>query len=194
VYVIGVDLGSGKAPFRNAPVIVVYEIDGKTANVVYLWWGNGRDFSYVIEQIMRAIKLYSPLRVHIDATGTQRGFFSLIQKAATERGFTTPLIGYQVDQAKKSTMVYAINAMLLNRQLAIPATHGESIVGQLIAYPGPENDKKIDQDIVMAMSMAAPDVWSLISTNSANVDGLDEIESLFDKPKPSGLDGMPDWL
>ena len=189
VYVIGVDLGTGTAPFRNSPVIIVYEIDGRNVNIVYMWWGSGRNFQYVIDKLMDVINKYRPLRVHIDATGSQRGMFTLIQNEAIKREYTTPLIGYQVSKEKKSAMVYAINALLMNNHLRIPATSGEDIIGQLIAYPGPEEDKKTDQDIVMAMSMAAPDVWSIVSAPAAQQSDIDELLSV----NPHRLDETHFW-
>lgn len=75
-YMIFGDLGTDKAPDRNAPALMVFDVSGfpeEPAEMVGFWWGNGNgSIMPFFKQLLRFSQKFQPLAVGVDSTGTQK--------------------------------------------------------------------------------------------------------------------------
>lgn len=160
-YLTAVDLGTGRAPFRNAPVIMTIGVDAErgAASVDGFWWGSGEDMQELIDRVADEVLYYNPLQLFVDSTGAQRGTYYLIRDAMSTRGLHTPVVG--IDFARvKSAMLYTLR-ILIERRLLFYNRAARGIRQQLLAY-NYDKDKKIAQDIVMTMAMLSRPTWNLL--------------------------------
>jgi hypothetical protein len=183
LYMLFGDPGTGEAPQRNAPVLMVWDVNAfpmLPAKLVAFWWGsgNGRIGPWV-DMMFTLIDIYAPVYCGVDSTGPQKNMNYLInehlfrerygkkiklEETSTEEenndvGYLSPLgkikgIGaLDFSGAMKSVYLQAARLLIENKLLAWP----RDIVGirsQLSNYD-PENDKKIAQDIVATIGMTA---------------------------------------
>ena len=174
-YMIFGDPGTGAAPHRNAPVIMVWDVTNfptQPANLVSFWWGNGGGkIGPFVTHLLDAIEKYKPLFVGIDSTGTQKNMAYLINEHLYKErfgddspiGMTEGISGLDFSGAKKVTYLQAARLMVESRLMTWP----KEIIGirsQLTNYDL-ENDKKIAQDIVATFAMAAHSIraWFYVS-------------------------------
>lgn len=162
LYVAGVDLGTGKAPHRDAPAIVVVGIGNGHAKLVHFWWADGKGKDAIKNELSYIIKKYAPVKTYIDATGPQMGQFIMLQDALSSEGIVASLVPVRFNRSK-GPIVYALRSVLEAGLLTIPPIDG--LKQQLLSYPGPENDKRVPQDTVMALAMTALDVWNILRVN-----------------------------
>lgn len=175
------DPGDGKAPRRNAPVVITYDVTEfptVAARVVAFWWGDGGGrINPFIAELFRQIKLYKPIFAGLDATGPQKNMNTLINEYAfreefgndnleeleTQAGYQSAMgmvkgiHGMDFSGAKKSSYLIALRLLIEAAIMQWP----KEIVGirsQLTNYD-PEKDRgvtsKIAQDIVATMAMGA---------------------------------------
>jgi hypothetical protein len=184
VYMILGDPGTGGAPHRNAPVLMVLDVSNfpmKRADICALWWGNGRgSITPFVRQIMLFMIKYNPLMTAIDSTGPQASTAEVINTylhSARETGnmkmdwlgsdvdlsaVMNPYIyGYDFSGAKKASYLVA-GKMFIEARLVRWPKQASGIRRQLTNYD-PEKDTKggnLAQDIVATFCMAAYGVRS----------------------------------
>lgn len=160
IYEMAIDLGTGHAPFRNAPVIAVVESRPELpSRVAYFWWGDGKNTNAVIEVLKYATRKYNPANLYVDSTGAQRGIHSIIADSFAKDGLTNvSVIGVDFTRIK-SLMLYTMR-LVMERVRLLYYKDAIGIKQQLTQYPGPHNDKNVAQDIVMTLAMLAQFVWA----------------------------------
>jgi hypothetical protein len=81
-YLLVGDIGSGTAPFRNAPVLFVFDISDfpkMPARMVAAWWGDGGgSVSPFVAQLIRFAIDYQPIFTGVDSTGPSKGTAEMI--------------------------------------------------------------------------------------------------------------------
>lgn len=160
IYMMFGDPGTGNLPFRNSPVIGVWDVTefpNEAARLVAFWWGNGHGaISPFVAQFLELKELYNPIFAGMDSTGPQKNSAELLNLQ-----YFSPESGERV--IKIAPMDFSgprKNAYLVSLRLLIEAqllTWPKCVVGirsQLTNYDF-ERDKKIPQDIVAMMGMAA---------------------------------------
>lgn len=174
LYMLFGDPGTGAAPQRNAPVLMVWDVTGfpqRPATLMAFWWGNGGGrISPWVEKMFDFIREYHPIYAGVDATGPQKNMNYLINEHLFkerfrhegidgEPGYLSPFgivrgIGsLDFSGAMKHTYLQASRLLIEAGLLSWP----KAVVGirsQLSNYD-PENDKRIAQDIVATIGMSA---------------------------------------
>jgi len=174
LYMVFGDPGTGAAPQRNAPVLMVWDVTSfpqRPATLMAFWWGNGGGrISPWVEKMFDFIKEYRPIYAGVDATGPQKNMNYLINEHLFkerfkhegidgEPGYLSPFgmvrgIGsLDFSGAMKHTYLQASRLLIEANLLSWP----KAVVGirsQLSNYD-PENDKRIAQDIVATIGMSA---------------------------------------
>jgi len=161
-YVVG-DPGTGAAPARNAPTIVVFDVTRapRFCPMVAMWWGNGYGkIMPFVGKLLEWVRYYAPLRAIVDNTGTQKNSAELINYDHVY-GQEMSIAGIEgADFASTRKMSY-----LLSLQLSVESQHFmwpkflyKSVSSQLKNYDY-EKDKstssKLAQDIVSCLAMAS---------------------------------------
>lgn len=171
LYMLFGDPGVGNPPYRNAPVLIMYDVTdfpGKPARIVSFWWGyGGGRITPFVERMFRLLNIYKPVFCGIDSTGPQKNINTLINEYAfandfevegkpgyiSPLGIITGISGLDFSGSKKGTYLNALRLFIEAGLMEWP----REIIGirsQLTNYD-PERDKKIAQDIVATMSMGA---------------------------------------
>jgi len=204
-YVEIADPGTGEAPNRNAPAIMVWDVTdfpATRATLVGLWWGAGHgSITPFLIQYFRLMMKYKPMWNGVDSTGPQKGTAELLNTYLMEKetventggwlgqidltGILNPKIhGLDFSGGKKPT--YLVNARLMvEAKLMIWADIIVGLRAQLTNYD-PSKDKtgepKISQDLVSAFAMSAHTIRALFHLSNADIfDGKDNAEnSLFE--------------
>jgi len=175
MYMLFGDPGIGAAPQRNAPCLMLWNVDmfpKVPARLVAFWWGNGYNrIAPFIDEMFKLIEIYRPVFTGIDSTGPQKNMHYLINEHLfkesfyyydttnnVQTGYLSPY-GYisgigAMDFSGNMKNTYLISARLMieSHLLAWP----KSVIGirsQLSNYD-PEKDKKIAQDIVATIGMS----------------------------------------
>lgn len=172
------DPGVGKAPQRNAPVWMGWDVTdfpGLPAKLVYFWWGNGDGrIGPFVDRMLDFQDYYHPIYTGIDSTGPQKNMAYLINEYLFKQrfedkdddgvyGYDGPMGrvrgigGLDFSGGKKMAYLQAARLLIEGGLLTWPKEiHG--IRSQLTNYD-PEKDRgpnvKIAQDIVATMSMSA---------------------------------------
>lgn len=82
-FVVG-DPGTGAAPARNAPTIIVADVTNANANPIFIpivgfWWGNGGgSIMPFIDKLLEWSDYYNAIHTYVDSTGTQKNTAELI--------------------------------------------------------------------------------------------------------------------
>lgn len=175
------DPGDDKAPKRNAPVVMTFDVTEfpvEPARLVSFWWGDGGGrINPFIAELFRQIKLYRSIFAGIDSTGPQKNMNTLINEYAfqeefkdngeheltAEASYTSPMgivrgiHGMDFSGAKKSSYLIALRLLIEAQRITWPKAIA-GIRSQLTNYD-PEKDQgvrsKIAQDIVATMAMGA---------------------------------------
>lgn len=159
MYFLTGDPGAGEAPYRNSPVIMVWDVTDFPSEPMKLrafWWGSGFGrISPFIDRLLEWQQIYSPFFIGIDSTGPQKSLAELIniQKADDD---ITPISGLDFSGPRKTSYLVAARLIVENGLARWP----KSIAGmraQLANYD-PMKDQgsktKIPQDIVATFAMA----------------------------------------
>lgn len=176
------DPGTDGAPRRNAPVLTVWDVSdfpAHPARLVLFWWGNGDGrIGPFVDKMLDFADLYRPFKVFIDATGPQKNSAQLINEHIfrnrfsasrvrtdgdlqefIEDGFDSPMglvkgiSGMDFSGYRKTEYLLALKLFIEGCLLVWPKNI-TGIRSQLSNYDI-EKDKKIAQDIVATMAMAA---------------------------------------
>lgn len=163
------DPGTGQAPNRNAPCIMVWDVTDfasddpnvqKYATLQAFYWGNGYgSIMPFVNQGLEWLDYYKPIFFGIDSTSTQKNMAEILnlqfiqQKGKSVEGIT----GLDFSAGKRYAMLIALRLSLEAGILQWPKS-AIGISSQLGAYD-PLLDRaaasKLAQDIVATMSMSA---------------------------------------
>lgn len=149
------DPGTGTAPFRNAPVLMVWDVTDapKVCSLVAFYWGNGGgEIMPFVTKMYEWIDKYQPLITGIDSTSTQKYMAEILNIQYDEK-----IMGLDFSGGKRDGYLNALR-ICLEANMFQWQTSVIGIASQLGAY-----DRNLDrtvasklaQDIVAAMAMAA---------------------------------------
>jgi hypothetical protein len=151
VYVMSGDPGHSDPPFRNAPVIFVWDVTNfpyQKATLACFWWGYGNGsilpFTTKFDEYMTRYQVPISLRGY-DSTSSQKALAELAWQTGGET--VTPL-GF--DGAKKWMYINAAKTLMSKDLIIAPPIAGFKT--QMGNYKLP--DKKLVQDIVSAFCMS----------------------------------------
>lgn len=152
IYMMVGDPGTGAAPDRNSPVVMVWDVTEfpeKPADLSAFWWGDGggryTPFVSKFEEWADKYKVGEQFRGY-DSTSNQKAIAELSFEAG---GLSVIPLGF--DGVKKWQYLNALKLILGKGLLSAPEIHG--LRQQLTRYRIP--DAKIAQDLVSACSMGA---------------------------------------
>jgi hypothetical protein len=152
MYMVAGDPGTGAAPDRNAPTVIVWDVTDfpeQPARIVAFWWadGGGSYIPFVQKFGEYVLKYEIPARYRgYDSTASQKAIAELSWQ---QEGMEVMPMGF--DGAKKWMYLNALKLILGKGLMESPEIHG--IRQQLSRYHLP--DKKIAQDIVAVFCMGA---------------------------------------
>lgn len=157
-YAAGTDPGTGKLPGRNSWVLMWCRLDGPPFRIVGLecgnltWRGQG-SLDPWIATVKEMITLYRFPEGHVaaEATGPQKGVHEVIWPENLE---VLPLNMSSI----KATLIMQAQLMLSRDMFVGPFI--DLLHQQLIAYQ--YNDRKLDQDFVMAFLSLVAVVWPYV--------------------------------
>jgi len=160
------DPGTGDAPARDAPTLMVWKVPldfpMHPAQLAAFWWGAGNGaISPFVDKLLEFRKIYSPVVCGVDSTGTQRNTAEMINihiLGLGEDDFsvdtqTVGITGLDFSGAKKSGYL-VIARMFIESHLMVWPRSVIGIRSQLSNYD-PARDKNIAQDIVVTLAMSA---------------------------------------
>lgn len=164
IYFLIGDPGTGKAPNRNAPVIMVWDVTdfpNKPAKMVAFWWGDGgNQIMPFVNKLIEWDQYYAPMLKGIDATGPQKNTHEIINlQFFNDNSLDNKKKVLPLDFSAGHKMAYLVACRLFieGQYLRWPKLIA-GIRSQLTNYD-PLKDKqgmpKIPQDIVSAMAMAS---------------------------------------
>jgi hypothetical protein len=202
LYMLFGDPGTGTAPRRNAPCIMVWdatEFPRQAANLVAFWWGNGGGrIAPFVHMLMEWVALYKPVRAYIDSTAVQKNMAALINEhifrerfrdsedGITQPGYLSPLGqvsgigGMDFSGAGKNVQLQAARLFIENNLVRWP----KFIIGirsQLSNYD-PEKDRKIAQDVVATFGMSCHGIRGYF-----HVDPQDLLEAATKRADPEAF-------
>lgn len=161
-FILG-DPGTGTAPARNAPVLMVFdvtEVPDKSAKLVYFWWGNGNgSISPWTNSLLSLVDEYRPLFAGVDSTGTQKNTAEIINtQFIYQKNKSIPYItGMDFSGGHKYTYLISLRMSLESQSIIWPSIC-KGITSQLRSYDD-KADKasgsKHPQDLVATLAMAA---------------------------------------
>ena len=175
-YLVVGDPGTGCAPYRNAPALLVYKLNDfpkERAEIVAAWWGDGKSsIAPWTIQLAKFMSKYRPILTAVDSTATQKNTAETINellKKRDEDGYATifgqkirlpvgaKVRGMDFSGAKKPSYLIA-GQFLLEAELFRWPKVFTGMRGQLSNYD-PMLDRgtssKLPQDLVAAFCMAA---------------------------------------
>jgi len=191
VYIQLADPGTGEAPNRNAPVVMVWDVTDFPKNkalLVGLWWGSGHGSitPFLIKYFQLMMK-YKPIYNGVDSTGPQKSTAELLNTYILNKGKTEETGGWlgqiDLDGILDKTIhgldfsggkkpIYLVNARLMLEAKLM--TWADIIVGirsQLTNYD-PSKDRtgepKISQDLVAAFAMSSHTIRALFHLSTAD--------------------------
>lgn len=146
-YILAGDPGTGDPPYRNAPCIQVWDITHDVYELVFFSWVFGRgDYRNFFNEFEWAYAYYKPDFSVFDATGTQKAMDQLYVEA---KGLLVEGMSVTRD---KPAMINAAKILMQRGKLKFPFI--SALRSQLLSY-NQEEDRKLAQDIVMTLVMAA---------------------------------------
>lgn len=173
LYMILGDPGTGDAPRRNAPVLMVWDCNKfpqQPARLVAFWWGSGGGrIGKFVEKMLFYMDIYRPVFTGIDSTGPQKNMAYLIneylfrEKFLDEEmdrpGYDSPMgwinnIGGLDFSGSHKQQYLRTSQLFIENTLLVWPSDIYGIRSQLGNY-NPEDDRKIAQDIVATISMSA---------------------------------------
>lgn len=161
-YIVG-DPGTGAAPARNAPSILVFDVTEapKFSPIVAMWWGNGSgQIMPFVAKLLEWIEFYLPTRAIVDNTGTQKNAAELINlDHVIGKNYSVALIeGADFASTRKVSYLLSAQLSVETQQIMWPKFLLKSVSSQLLNYDY-EKDKspssKLAQDLVACICMAS---------------------------------------
>lgn len=147
MYIMAGDPGTDSPPKRNAGVVMAFDITKTPAKLVYFHWVDGKgSYNPFLSSYKYAIEKYRPVLKGLDVTGTQKAIDEL---AFENAGISVDGINFSKD---KQAMLNSLSMAITNHTLSWPVIKG--LTRQLASY-SLENEKKLAQDIVMALAEIA---------------------------------------
>ena len=172
MYMIFGDPGIDAAPKRNAPVIGVFDVTdvpNQAAQIVALWWGDGGGrITPFVDTLLDYMERYPAVFAGIDSTSTQKHTAEMINlqtfgeqinnlseedEKTLEKLSVRHISGMDFSGTKKAGYLVALRALIEAQLINWP----KNVIGfrqQLTNY-SLEKDKRIAQDLVAMLSMAA---------------------------------------
>lgn len=164
IYLMYGDPGTGAAPARNAPSILVFDVTKaheKFVPIVGMWWGNGAGsimpYTHMFLEFMRH---YQPLEAGSDSTGTQKNTAELMNyDHVFDQGYSVDYI-LPMTFASGARYTYLAAARLTLDQgiFSYPRFLYRSLSSQLKNYDDQKDrnpNSKLAQDLVACFSMGA---------------------------------------
>lgn len=150
LYIMAADPGSGNPPYRNSPVVMVFDVTGlpeRPATLAAFDWiyGNGTYVPFITRMQM-LYEMYNPIVAAFDATGTQKAFDDL---GVLDQGKSWMPISMG---GLKAHMVLCAKVLMGRGMLKMPKDI-YSIWSQLLMWCEP--DKQLQQDIASAVFIAS---------------------------------------
>jgi len=147
LYIMAGDPGVDTPPRRNSPCIIVFDVTNPVAEMVYFHWASGKgSYDPFMNSYKRAITEYRPIAKGIDVTGPQ--------KSLNDLGFEK--YGIQLDGLHfggiKEVLVNSLLSAIVSHDIRFPMIQG--VMNQLQTYRR-DDDKDLDQDIVMTLGMCS---------------------------------------
>lgn len=169
-YILAGDPGMGNPPYRNAPCVMVWDVTERPYELVCFYWvfGNG-SYKPFFNRYEWALDYYQPLFAVFDSTGTQRAMDELYFE---DRNRIVEGLNLQ---SEKSAMLNAAKILMQRGDLRFPYIQGLRL--QLLNYKQ-EEDKKIAQDLVVTLAMAA---WKMRVFSYQPPDDIGEDELVDDR-------------
>lgn len=171
IYFVLGDPGSGAAPARNAPVVMVWDVTEfpeSPATLVYFWWGNGWGaITPFVQHLLDAGGLsdsgtgYSAAFVGIDSTGPQTALATMlnIQYLSVDGNSDTGRRINGMDFSGTKKMAYLVSLRLFVEAHLMRWPKAISGIRSQLGNYEPERDRgpmpKLPQDIVATMAMTA---------------------------------------
>jgi len=162
-YTLVGDPGTGTAPSRNAPVLMIFdttEVPDSPAALIALWWGNGGgSITPWVSEMMSMIEYYKPTFAGVDSTGTQKNTAEIISmEYVTGKHLSVDYItGLDFSGPKKYSYLVALRLSLESKGIMWP--HFISGIGSQLRNYDPTLDKsasaKLPQDLVSTLAMGA---------------------------------------
>lgn len=191
-YILIADPGTGEAPNRNAPTIMVWDVTEFPQHpsvLSALWWGSGHgSITPFLMHFFGLMARYKPIFSAVDSTGPQKATAELLNIYIDKRGLPEDTGGWlgQIDLSgvlnktihgldfsggRKPT--YLINGrLMLEARLMIWADIIVGIRSQLTNYD-PAKDKsgepKISQDLVATLCMSAHTIRALFNISPSEL-------------------------
>ena len=153
VYLMAGDPGMGEPPYRNAPVVMVWDVTDfpiGRAKLVMMWWGygNGSLNPFLAAFGIHAANYHVPNNFRgYDSTSTQRHIAELAWASGDDQ-----VIPLSFDGAKKWEYINAAK-LLMSKGLLMAPSGLKGLEKQLRDYRLP--DKKLSQDLVTTLCMSA---------------------------------------
>ena len=176
-FIVG-DPGTGAAPARNAPTLMVFDVTQAKEKPIFIpvvgfWWGNGgSSILPFIDKMMEWMDYYQPLHTYVDNTGTQKNTVELINYDKffdEEKGFLQRGIeGCSFASQQKIMYLMALRLSLEGHHFAWPKFLMKSVSSQLKNYDyfkDKNPNSKLAQDIVAVLAMAAYEIRREFSFN-----------------------------
>jgi hypothetical protein len=186
-YLVIGDPGTGAAPARNAPTILVIDVTDApfVTFISAMWWGNGHKSIYpFIDKLFYFIDKYQPLEAGIDSTATQKNMAEMINidyiQKYRDEGLNInidAILGFDFSGGRKPYFLVSCRIALTQVKLMWPSC--VYAIGTQLRNYDPEKDKgntsKLPQDIVSCLGMATARVRQLFNISSAsNGEEVDE--------------------
>lgn len=147
IYIMAGDPGTDGPPKRNAACVMVFDVSRSPSKMVYFHWVDGKgSYNPFLLSYKYAIDKYRPILKGLDITGTQKAIDEL---AFENVGISVDGINFSRD---KQALLNSLSMAISNHSLRWPVIKG--LTRQLSSY-SLENEKKLAQDIVMALAVIA---------------------------------------
>jgi len=170
-YIVVGDPGAGDPPYRNAPVVLAWDVTQKPYELVCFRWVHGRgSYRPFFNEFHELYDFYKPIYSCFDATGTQMAMEELYFE---DRGLMVE--GMSVT-TEKPAMINTAKIMMQRGDLRFPFIQGLRL--QLLNYKQ-EEDKKQDQDIVMALVMSCWKMRAFTFTSAEEQQSTDKVTQSF---------------
>jgi hypothetical protein len=196
-YILIGDPGKGTAPYRNAPVWGIWDLDTFPFRLSAFWWGDGRgSLDPFVNKLFNYSIKYRPVYTGVDNTGPQSGTVEMINrlihseqeasaamnatwqqfgqdaKDMQQRNISLFLSGMDFSGVKKSVYLMANQTMLSAGLLAWP----RMVAGIRVQHLNYDRDKdrgsrsKLAQDIVSFFAMSSYMLAGILNEKRADED------------------------
>ncbi|TFH50620.1 MAG: hypothetical protein E4H01_01885 [Lysobacterales bacterium] len=161
-YIMVGDPGTGAAPLRNAPCIMVADVNEapKLNKVVAMWWGNGGGkIGPFLFEYLEMLKKYRPVFAGMDSTSNQKNFAEVVNmEYVVNGGYSVEKItGMDFSGGRRYQYLVSTRVSLESGAWTWPHK-ATGIASQLKSYDPIEDrnpNSKLAQDIVSTLSMAS---------------------------------------